>query len=239
MKNIHPTALISQDAIIDDDVQIGPYAVIGNVSIGAGTVIHPHVVLADGVRLGRNVEIFPGAFLGKEPKGAGAIARQPEFSRKIEIGDECSIGPHAVVFYDVTIGRNTLLGDGASIREKCVIGERCIISRYVTINYETTIGNRTKIMDNTHITGNAKIGEDVFISVMVGTTNDNLIRAGFGDHISGPVIEDGAFVGAGVTLLPGVIIGTKATVASGAVVTKSVEAEGTVVGVPARPMRRS
>ena len=238
MKKIHATAIISDNAIIEDGVEIGPYAVIGDAEIGAGSIIHPHVVIADGVRLGKNVEVFPGAFLGKEPKGAGAIARQPEFARKIEIGDECSIGPHAVVFYDVKIGRNTLLGDGASIREKCIIGERCIVSRYVTINYETTIGDRSKIMDNTHITGNAEIGEDVFVSVMVGTTNDNLIRAGFGDHISGPVIEAGAFVGAGVTLLPGVTIGAKATVASGAVVTKSVEAEGTVAGVPARPMRR-
>ncbi|SIT33408.1 N-acetyltransferase [Achromobacter sp. MFA1 R4] len=239
MSKIHPTAIVSNNAVIGENVVIGPYAVIGDVTIGEGSIIHPHVVMADGVHLGRNVEVFPGAFIGKEPKGAGAIARQPQFERKIVIEDECSIGPHVVIFYDVTIGSNTLLGDGASVREKCSIGSRCIISRYVTINYDTSIGDRTKIMDNTHITGNARIAEDVFISTMVGTANDNLIRAGFGDHITGPVVEAGAFVGAGATLLPGVRIGSKATVASGAVVTKPVEASTTVAGVPARPMKRA
>ncbi len=111
MTSIHPTAIISDTAFIGANVQIGPYAVIGEAHIGQG------------------VEVLPGAFIGKGPKGAGALARAPEFERLVEIGDECSIGPHAVVFYDVKIGSNTLLGDGASIREQCRVGSRCILSR--------------------------------------------------------------------------------------------------------------
>ncbi|RKP50628.1 DapH/DapD/GlmU-related protein [Trinickia fusca] len=237
MRDIHPTAIVSEKAVIGENVRIGPYAVIGEVEIGDGTIIHPHVVVSDGVRLGRGVEIFPGAFVGKEPKGAGATARLPQFDRFVDIGDECSIGPHAVVFYDVKIGANTLLGDGASIREKCRIGSRCIVSRYVTINYDTTVGDRVKIMDNTHITGNARLEDDVFVSTMVGTANDNQIRAGFGEHITGPIIERSAFIGAGATLLPGTRIGAHAIVASGSVVTKDV-GEGTLVaGIPARFVR--
>ena len=234
---IHPTAIISTEAKIGDNVEIGPFAIIGNATISDGCIIHPHVIIADGVHLGCNVEVFPGAFLGKEPKGAGATARKPEFDRSIIIGDECSIGPHAVIFYDVKIGANTLLGDGASIREKCCIGSRCILSRYVTVNYDTMIGDRTKIMDNTHITGNARIGEDVFISTMVGTANDNLIRAGYGDHIAGQIIENFAVIGAGAILLPTIRIGFSAIVAAGAVVTKNVAANTLVAGIPARFMR--
>jgi len=237
MSKIHLTAIISEKAKIGDNVEIGPYAIIGEAEIGSNSVIHPHVIISDGVRLGQGVEVFPGAFIGKEPKGAGATARKPEFNRHIQIGDECSIGPNAVIFYDVTIGANTLLGDGASIREKCHIGSRCILSRYVTVNYDTTIGDRTKIMDNTHITGNARIGEDVFISTMVGTANDNQIRAGFGEHIVGPVIENFAVIGAGATLLPAVVIGAHATVAAGSVVTKPVAKNTLVAGVPARFVR--
>lgn len=234
---IHPTALISPDARIVAGVSIGAYAVIGNVEIGAGCVIHPHVVIADGVRIGENVEVFPGAFLGKEPKGAGALARQPVFEKTLVIGNGCSIGPHAVVFYDVEIGENTLLGDGASVREKCRVGSKCILSRYVTVNYNTTIGNETKIMDNTHITGNCRIGDRVFVSVLVGTANDNLIRTGFADHINGPTLEDDAVIGVGATLLPAVVVGRGATVAAGSVVTKSVGAHTLVAGVPARFVR--
>lgn len=235
---IHPTAIISPDAQIAAGVSIGPYSVIGAAEIGPDSVIHPHVVIGDGVRLARAVEVFPGAYVGKEPKGAGALARRPVFERTVQIGDECSIGPHAVVFYDVVIGSNTLLGDGASVREKCRIGSRCILSRYVTVNYESIIGDGTKVMDNSHITGHATIGRNVFISVMVGTTNDNVIRAGFADHITGPVIEDDAVIGVGASLLPGVRLGAACIVAAGAVVTRDVDPGTLVAGVPARFVRR-
>ncbi|WP_250479412.1 MULTISPECIES: acyltransferase [unclassified Caballeronia] len=220
--------------MIGANVQIGPFVVVGDATIGDGSVIHPHATIADGVRLGKDVEIFHGALLGKEPKGAGATARVPKYDKFIEVGDNCSIGPNAVIFYGTAIGASTLLGDGASIRENCKIGHRCILSRYVTVNYDTVIGDRTKVMDNSHITGRAVIGNDVFISVSVGTTNDNVITAGFGDHIQGPVIEDGAIVGVGASLLPAVRIGSKATVAAGSVVTKDVKANTLVAGVPAR-----
>lgn len=235
--NIHPTAIISPDANIADGVRIGPFSIIGGARIGANSVIHSHVVVSDGVEIGEEVEVFPGALIGKEPKGAGATARTPSFERVVSIANGCSIGPNVVVYYDVKIGANTLLGDGASIREGCSIGSKCILSRYVTVNYATTIGDRTKVMDNTHLTGNMHIGDDVFISTMVGTANDNLIRAGYGSHITGPKINDFAFVGAGATLLPNTEIGAHAVVGSGAVVTKSVEAYTVVAGVPARFVR--
>ena len=235
---IHPTAIISSKAKIDEHVEIGPFCVIGEVKIGAGSFIHPHVVIADGVEIGRDVEVFSGAFIGKEPKGAGALARKPTFEKKIKIGDSCSISPNAVIFYDVEIGSNTLLGDGASIREKCKIGSKCILSRYVTINYATTIGDRTKIMDSTHITGNAVIGNDVFISILVGTTNDNVVREGYAEHVRGPVIEDHVVIGAGASLLPNIRIGKHSTIAAGSVVTKNVDAGVLVAGVPARVIRQ-
>lgn len=234
---IDSTAVISPDAILGEGVSIAPFCVVGNAVIGNNCVLHPHVVIADGVRLEDGVEVFPGAFLGKEPKGAGALARKPEFDKKLVIGAGSSIGPHAVIFYDVVIGAGTLIGDGASVREKCRIGDSCIVSRYVTINYNTTVGDGTKIMDNTHITGNAVIGRNVFISVLVGTANDNLIRAGYAEHIVGPVIEDDVVIGLGASLLPNVVIGQGATVAAGAVVTKNVAAHTLVAGTPARFVR--
>lgn len=234
---VSPLAVISERARVGANVTVGPFAVIGEAVIGDGCVIHPHVVIADGVRLGREVEVFPGAFLGKEPKGAGAVARKPEFEPVLHVGDGCSIGPHAVLFYDVHIGSHTLLGDGASIREKCRIGSRCIISRYVTVNYNTTIGDGTKIMDGTHITGNARLGEGVFVSALVGTANDNLMRAGYGGHVVGPTLEDGCVVGLGASILPAVTIGKDATVGAGAVVSRTVEAGCVAIGVPARTVR--
>ena len=48
------------------------------------------------------------------------------------------------------------------------------------------------------------------------------------------VVEDGARIGAGVTVVCGVTIGQNALVGSGAVVTKNIPAGETWAGVPAR-----
>jgi acetyltransferase-like isoleucine patch superfamily enzyme len=145
-----------------------------------------------------------------------------------------------VIFYDVIIGQNTLLGDGASIREQVRIGHHCLIGRYVTVNYNTTIGDHTRIMDLTHITGNCRIGSNVFISVLVSSANDNVVisRRYEEERIAGPQVEDGATIGAGACLLPGVHIGKGAFVGAGAVVTRDVQAYDVVMGVPARVVRR-
>jgi acetyltransferase-like isoleucine patch superfamily enzyme len=231
----HESAVVDSTAI-GEGVTIGEFAVVrAGARLEDGVVIHPHVVIEDGVTVARDTEIFAGALLGKEPKGAGTLARKPRFDRKLTVGAGSSIGPHAVLFYDVEIGAGTLLGNGASIREGCTLGVNCLIASYVTINYDTVIGDRTKVMDLTHVTGNCRIGSDVFISLTVGMANDNALGAqGYTDEeVRGPTIEDGAMIGAGATLLPGVTIGAGAIVAAGSVVTKDVAAHTMVAGVPA------
>ncbi|WP_420643425.1 acyltransferase [Candidatus Leptofilum sp.] len=55
---------------------------------------------------------------------------------------------------------------------------------------------------------------------------------------SAPIkVEDHAWIGTGVILLPGVTVGEGAVVAAGAVVTKDVPAQTVVAGVPARVIR--
>ncbi|MCD6048109.1 MAG: UDP-3-O-(3-hydroxymyristoyl) glucosamine N-acyltransferase [Gammaproteobacteria bacterium] len=219
---------------------ISTLAVIGkNVSLGEGVVIHPFVVINDNVIIGNNVEIFPGAYIGKEPKGAGALARKIEFEKLVTIGDNCSIGPHATIYYDVEIKNNVLVGDCASIREGCKIGQYCVISRCVTINYNVTIGDYTKIMDSTHITGDCMIGKHVFIGMLVATSNDNKLGGqGYSDsHVVGPTIEDYAAIGSGASIFASIRVGEGAIVGSNAVVTKDVPSRKVVMGIPAREVR--
>jgi acetyltransferase-like isoleucine patch superfamily enzyme len=240
-ENIHETAIVT-GATIGPGSLIHEYVVIrAGAEVGANCVIHPFCVIESGVELGPGVEVFPGSHLGKPPSGKGALARTPEFKRRVVIGDDCSIGPNAVVYYDVEIGAGSLLGDGASVREQCRIGQSCIIARQVTLNYNAKVGDRTKIMDLSHVTGNCTIGDDVFISLLVGMTNDRLTESfDYSEgKVVGPTIEDGVTVGAGATLLPGIHIGKGAVVAAGSVVNRDVEAGSTVAGSPARRAKRA
>ena len=246
MINVPEQITIASTAVVETrhvgpGTRIGEFAVVrASARLGENVTIHPHVVVESGVVIGNDVEIFPGTYIGKEPRGSGALDRSPEFERQTTIGANCSVGPNATIYYDVRVGESTLVADGASIRERCRVGSKCIVARNVTLNYNARIGDRTKIMDCTHVTGNCTIGNDVFISVLVGMTNDNAMgKRGYSEEsILGPTIEDGALVGAKANLLPGVKVGRGAVVGAGAVVTKSVEAETLVMGMPARFVRR-
>jgi acetyltransferase-like isoleucine patch superfamily enzyme len=69
-------------------------------------------------------------------------------------------------------------------------------------------------------------------------TNDKYI--GYNDprkgELKGVIIEEQASIGANSTILPGIRIGKRAIVGSGAVVTHDVPKETVVVGSPAKPI---
>jgi acetyltransferase-like isoleucine patch superfamily enzyme len=235
---------ISPHAIVETD-EIGPGATVGEFSviragvrIGAGVVIHPHVVIGPGVEISEGSELFPGAVIGNEPARSTALAIAPVFERRVVIGRNVSIGPHAVVYCDVEIDDEVLIGDGCSIRERCRIGTRSVVGRYATLNYAVRVGARTKVMDHAWLAGNMTVGDDVFIAGGVRTANDTAVGRGDARSMRGPSIEDQASVGVGALLLPGVVVGRGAVVAAGAVVTRDVEPWTLVMGVPARFVRR-
>jgi acetyltransferase-like isoleucine patch superfamily enzyme len=232
---IHPTAVVEADSI-GPGVTIGEFAVVrADAVIGEGASIHPHVVIGSGVEIGAGVHVLPGSFLGREPRAVGTISRRPSFRRRLSIGDGCAVGAAAVVYYDVEVGAESLIGDGASIREGCRVGSRTVVGRGVTLDCDVVLGEGSKAMDKAHLTGGMVVGEGVFISAMVVSTNDNSFGLA-GGALRAPVIESAAMIGAGASLLPGVVVGRSAIVGSGAVVTADVAPGTTVMGIPARPV---
>ena len=86
MSLIHPTAVISSEADIGTNVEIGPFAVVGAASVGNDCVLHPHVTILDDVELGCGVEVYPGAVVGKAPSTTGVNARKVQSGGAVRIG---------------------------------------------------------------------------------------------------------------------------------------------------------
>lgn len=120
----------------------------------------------------------------------------------------------------------------SNIDDSAVIGENCTIHSHVWIGKGVQIGMGTKIQAFAFIPSGVTIGNGVFIGPRVTFTNDKYPPSG-GDW-QDTVVHDGASIGAGAVILPGLYIGAGARVGAGAVVTKNVPAGVTVCGNPAQ-----
>lgn len=142
---IHPTAVISDKAVIADDVVIGPYAVIGDdVQIDAGTRIDSHVVINGPTRIGRDNHIYQFASIGDDPQDK-KFANE---ATHLFIGDRNTIREFC------TISRGTAQDQG-----KTVIGDDNWIMAYVHVAHDCVIGNQVIMANNTTLAGHVHIGD--------------------------------------------------------------------------------
>ncbi len=147
------------------------------------------------------------------------------------------LGPHAVlrsgtVIYDsVRIGERLQTGHHVTIREENEIGDWVEIWSNTVIDYGCLIGSNVKIHANGYIPQYTRLEDDVFIAPGAAFAND---KYPLSRNLEGPWIKRGARIGVHVTILPGAIIGEKALVGAGSVVTKDVKAGTVVLGNPAR-----
>ena len=139
------------------------------------------------------------------------------------------------VHESVILGRGTVVWQFATVCEGTVIGLDCVIGANVWIGRNCRIGNRARIQTGSFLPNGSVIEDDVFIGPNVTFTDDKYPRSGnHGYQALPPVVRRGASVGAGATILPGVVIGERAMVAAGAVVTREVVSDGLAIGMPAK-----
>jgi UDP-2-acetamido-3-amino-2,3-dideoxy-glucuronate N-acetyltransferase len=137
--------------------------------------------------------------------------------------------------------QSTQIGEGTNIWQYCVIlpgaeiGKDCNICSHCFIENKTKIGDRVTIKCGVQIWDGIQLGNDVFIGPNVTFTNDTYPSSRAADFdLKTTLVQNGAVIGGGAVILPGLIIGENAIVGAGAVVTKDVPAGAKVIGNPAR-----
>jgi len=144
------------------------------------------------------------------------------------------IQPSAVVFCEM-IGRNTRVWQFSVILAGARIGTDCNICSHCFIENDVVIGDRVTIKNGVSLYDGLRVEDDVFIGPNVTFTNDKFPRSRqYPKSFPVTLIKAGASIGGGAVILPGLTIGEHAIVGAGAVVTKSVPGNCTVIGNPAR-----
>jgi len=155
------------------------------------------------------------------------FARDPAARSRLEI-ILCYPGVHAVLIYRLSnwLWRNQfkVLGRFLSSLGRFFTG--------IEIHPGATIGQRFFIDHGMGVVigETAKIGDDVTIYHDVTLGGTSLVKG-----IRHPQVGNNVIIGAGAQLLGPITIGDFARIGSNAVVVKDVDADATMVGIPARP----
>jgi len=232
--------LLGDNVSLAEDVAFGANVVIGNnVTVAPGVTFGANVVVHDDTVIGEGCFIQDGAVLGKLPSlSPRSTAKRGELA-PLRLEEKCVVCTGAVLYRGVQLGKGCIVGDLASVRERCLLGEGVVVGRGTCVEMDTTIGAFTKIQSNCYITAYMTIEDHCFIAPNVMTTNDNFMgrtEKRFALE-RGATIRRGARIGGGAVLLPAVEIGEEAFVAAASVVTRDVPPRTVVMGTPAKPVR--
>ncbi len=196
------------------------------------TVIDPCTCyIADDVRIGSNSIVYPGTWIeGNTMIGERSVIGPHSVIVDCTIGDDTSITMSHCV--GAVIGSKVNVGPFARIRPETRIGDHDRIGNFVELK-NATVGANTSVAHLAYL-GDALVGSGVTIGAGTVTANYDGVRK------NRTVIDDGARIGCNTVLVAPVTIGRDAVTGAGSVVTRNndVPPGQTVVGVPAKPLRK-
>ena len=193
---IHPTAVVSPQATIGEDVSIGAHCVIEHgatigaravllpgcyvgplAAIGDETFLYANVVVREECVIGSRCVLHPGVVVGSDGFGfafdAGRYHKVPQVGNVV-IGDDVEIGANTTI--DRATTDSTRIGDGTKIDNlvqighNVVIGKHCIIVAQVGISGSTHLEDLVTLGGQTGVIGHVRIGERAMVGAASGVT---------------------------------------------------------------------
>ena len=173
---IDSRAVISPQAQIAAEVQIGPFTIIGaDVVIGTGTWIGPHAVINGPTRIGADNKIFQFASLGDAPQDK-KYKGEPT---RLEIGDRNVFREFVTVNRGTThdkgvtqIGNDNLFMAYSHVAHDCQLGDKIVMSNCATLGGHVEIGDWVIMGGLSAVHQFTKIGAHCFIANNAAVTRD-------------------------------------------------------------------
>lgn len=151
---VHPTAIVSPRANLDEGVKVDPYSIIGkNVTVGRGTKIGPHVQLDGWTHIGKECTICKGVVIGTLPQDIN-FENGKSF---VKIGDRNLIREYTTIHRGTKEGSTTRIGNDnffmaySHIAHNCVVEDGVVIANvgtlagYVTVEKKAIIGGLSAV----------------------------------------------------------------------------------------------
>jgi UDP-N-acetylglucosamine acyltransferase len=142
---VHATAVVDERADLGEDVEVGPFCLVGaNARIGRGAKLMSHVVVTGRTTIGAGTRVFPFASLGHEPQDLKFKGEETA----LDIGPECTIRE------GVTMNPGTSGGGG-----KTQVGERCTFLANSHVAHDCRVGSHVILSNNVMLAGHCSIGD--------------------------------------------------------------------------------
>lgn len=155
---IHPTAVIGDNVIIEEDVYIGPYCIIGMFPEWKGREDeNKGVIIKKGSVLTGMVTIDGGA------------------DRITTIGPNCYIMKHSYIAHDCILGSNVTVSAGVKLAGFCTIGDHVNLGMGVSVHQKTIVPEGVMIGMNGVVTKKSVLAPyKKYVGVPVKNIGDNV-----------------------------------------------------------------
>lgn len=202
---IHPTAIVSPGAILEDDVTVGAYSLIGEqVHLGARTHVGPHCIIDGRTQIGPDNHFYRFCSIGGIPQdkkyrgeptalsiGAGNTFREyvtvnlgtVQDSGTTRLGDDNWVMAYVHIAHDCQIGSHTVIANAVQLAGHIHVGDWAILGGLSAVHQFVRIGAHVMIG------GTSSVRQDVPPYMIgagdsfrpVGINSEGLSRRGFTD----------------------------------------------------------
>lgn len=168
MPKISPLAVVDPKANLADDVEVGPFCVIGpDVTLGSGCRLLNAVTILGHTTVGTGNLFFPNSVIGTAPqdrKFRGEITRL-EIGNDNHFREAVTIHVGTATGNGVTrIGNDNLLMVNCHIGHDAQVGSHCVLANNVMIAGHVVIGNFVGMMGGVGVHHFVSIGDYAYIA---------------------------------------------------------------------------